>query len=68
MIKNGEIHFIINTPSGKNPKLDEVRIRSTAVQYRIPYTTTLSGAQAVVNAIEAMKASGLRVRALQDYY
>jgi carbamoyl-phosphate synthase large subunit len=68
MIKNGEIHFIINTPSGKNPKLDEVSIRSTAVQYRIPYTTTLSGAQAVVNAIESMKTGGLHVRALQDYY
>ena len=55
MIKNGEIHLIINTPSGRNPKNDEVRIRAGAVQYKIPYTTTLSGAQAVVNAIETMK-------------
>jgi carbamoyl-phosphate synthase large subunit len=68
MIKNGQIQYIINTPSGRNPKVDEVAIRSGAVQHKIPYTTTLSGAQAVVNAIEAMKNGKLRVRALQDYY
>ncbi len=68
MIKNGDIRFIINTPSGRNPKMDEVLIRASAVQYRIPYTTTLSGAQAVVNAIESMKKVGIRVKALQDYY
>jgi len=68
MIKNGGIQFIINTPSGRNPKMDEVAIRSGAVQYKIPYTTTLSGAQAVVNAIEVMQRGTLKVRALQDYY
>jgi carbamoyl-phosphate synthase large subunit len=68
MIKNGSIQFIINTPSGRNPKVDEVAIRSGAVQYKIPYTTTLSGAQAVVNAIEMMQKGTLKVRALQDYY
>jgi len=68
MIKNGGIQFIINTPSGRNPKMDEVAIRSGAVQYKIPYTTTLSGAQAVVNAIEVMQKGTLQVRALQDYY
>ena len=55
MIKNGLIHLIINTPSGRKPKNDEVLIRAGAVQYKIPYTTTISGAQAVVNAIETMK-------------
>ncbi len=68
MIKNGQIQYIINTPSGRNPKVDEVAIRAGAVQHKIPYTTTLSGAQAVVNAIEIMKMDKLRVRALQDYY
>ncbi len=68
MIKNGEISLIINTPRGRNPKLDEIAIRANAVQYKIPYTTTISGAQAVVNAIESMKRGNLRVKALQDYY
>ncbi|OPY68705.1 MAG: Carbamoyl-phosphate synthase large chain [Syntrophorhabdaceae bacterium PtaU1.Bin034] len=68
MIKNGEIHLIINTPSGRKPKNDEVLIRAGAVQYKIPYTTTISGAQAVVNAIETMKKGILTVKPLQDYY
>jgi carbamoyl-phosphate synthase large subunit len=68
MIKNGEIDLIINTPSGRNPKQDEVQIRSNAVQYKIPYTTTISGAAAVVNAIETMKKDELSVKPLQDYY
>jgi carbamoyl-phosphate synthase large subunit len=68
MIKNGQIQLIVNTPSGRNPKMDEVAIRASAVQYKIPYTTTLSGTAAVVNAIEAMMREGLRVKPLQDYY
>lgn len=68
MIKNGELQFIINTPSGRHPMQDEVSIRANAVQYKIPYTTTLSGAQAMVNAIEHIKKGGLQVKALQDYY
>ncbi len=68
MIKNGGINFIINTPTGRSPKHDGVQIRSEAVQYKIPYTTTLSGAQAMVNAIESMRKEKLKVRALQDYY
>ncbi|MCX5806853.1 MAG: carbamoyl-phosphate synthase large subunit [Proteobacteria bacterium] len=68
MIKNGELQFIINTPSGRNPMQDEVSIRANAVQYKIPYTTTLSGAQAMVNAIEHIKKGGLQVKALQDYF
>ena len=68
LIKNGRINMIINTPSGKNPKLDEVSIRANAVQFGIPYTTTLSGAQAVVNALESITTDALRVKPLQDYF
>jgi len=68
MIKNNELQLIINTPSGGHPKKDEISIRANAVQYKVPYTTTLSGAQAVVNAIENMKKGGLLVKAVQDYY
>ena len=68
MIKHGQTQNSMNTPSGRNPKVDEAAIRSGSVQHKIPYTTTLSGAQAVVNAIEVMKNGTLRARALQDYY
>ena len=68
MIKNGEIAFIINTPSGKIPREDEVKIRSAAVANRIPIMTTLSGAKASLNGICSMKTKGLRVRPIQEYH
>jgi len=68
LIKNGDIHLIINTPSGKNPSEDQISIRTAAVRYNIPLITTLSGAQAVVNGIEALKRRQISVRSLQDYH
>ena len=68
MIKNGEISFIINTPSGKKPREDEVKIRGAAVSYRIPIMTTLSAAAASVNGIRSLQAKGLSVKPLQEYH
>ncbi len=68
LIKNGEIVLIINTPSGRKSKKDAISIRRLAVNYNIPYYTTVRGAQAAVMAIEAMRRSSLNVKALQDYY
>ena len=68
MIKNGEISFIINTPSGKKPREDEVKIRGAAVTYRIPIMTTLSAAAASVNGIRSLQGKGLSVRPLQEYH
>jgi len=67
LIKNGEVAMIINTPSGKAPRQDEVTMRSTAVAKGIPLITTLSGAQAALSGIAALKRRGLTVKALQDY-
>jgi carbamoyl-phosphate synthase large subunit len=66
-IKNREIHLVINTPSGKKPKADEVAIRSQSVAHNIPCITTLSGAEAVVNAIESLK-RGMSVKSIQEYH
>ena len=69
LIKTGEIKLIINTPSGnRRQKEDESRIRSGAVMHGIPLITTISGAQASVNGIEAAKKKGFTVKALQDYH
>ncbi|MDO9350669.1 MAG: carbamoyl-phosphate synthase large subunit, partial [Deltaproteobacteria bacterium] len=57
-MKNGEVQLVINTPSGKKPKVDEVAIRSQAVAHNIPIITTLSGAEAVVNGIESLLKKG----------
>jgi carbamoyl-phosphate synthase large subunit len=66
-IKNGEIHLVINTPSGKKPKADEVAIRSQSVAHNIPCVTTLFGAEAVVNGIESLK-RGMSVNSIQEYH
>jgi carbamoyl-phosphate synthase large subunit len=68
MIKNGEMQFIINTPSGKQPRQDEVIIRSTAVANRIPIMTTLRAAAASVSAIQSIAKSPLEVQSLQEYH
>ena len=68
MIKNGQIHFIINTPSGKTPREDEVKIRSAAVANRIPIMTTLSAARASLRGIRSLQEHGISVRTLQEYH
>jgi carbamoyl-phosphate synthase large subunit len=66
-MKNGEIQLVINTPSGKKPKADEVAIRSQSVAHNIPCITTLSGAEAAVNGIESLK-RGMSVHSIQEYH
>jgi len=68
LIKNGEIDLIINTPTGKRPKTDQMSIRSVANLYNIPCITTISGAQAVVNGIECILNREMEVRPLQEYH
>jgi carbamoyl-phosphate synthase large subunit len=67
-IKDGKIDLIINTPVNKGPGSDDYQIRTLAITAGVPYTTTMSGAQAVVAGIEAVKKKGLEVKSLQEYY
>ena len=68
LMKNKDVAFVINTPSGKNPREDEVKIRTAAMQNRIPIMTTLRAADAVLRAIKSLQASEVQVRALQEYH
>ncbi|MEI6034711.1 MAG: carbamoyl-phosphate synthase large subunit [Verrucomicrobiae bacterium] len=68
LIKNGEIHFILNTPSGQQPRRDEVAIRSAAVAARVATMTTLRGARASIAAIRAIQQAGYGVKTLQEYH
>ncbi|HSW63202.1 MAG TPA: carbamoyl-phosphate synthase large subunit [Dissulfurispiraceae bacterium] len=67
-IKNREISFIINTVSGTQAQKDSFSIRRSALQYRIPYTTTMSSARAVVRAIESLQKKQLSIRSIQEYH
>ena len=68
LLKNKEIQFVINTPSGATPRADEIKIRTTAVYTGTPIMTTLSGAQAAALGIAALKKSGYGVKTLQEYH
>jgi len=68
LMKNGDIDLIINTPSGKTPRKDEIRIRSLAVANRIPILTTMSAVEASIRAIRGIKTKGIDVRSLQEYH
>src|SRR5207244_8891318 len=67
-VKNGDINFIINTPSGKIPREDEVQIRNAALAQKIPIMTTVRAALASANGIRSLQKSRLRVRSLQEYH
>jgi carbamoyl-phosphate synthase large subunit len=68
LMKAGKVQLVINTPSGRIPRQDEVRIRSHVILYRVPYTTTISAALATVNGIEALSKHRLEVKPLQEYH
>ena len=68
LIINKEIDLIINTPMGKGGKTDEGRIRSFAVSHGIHVVTSIAGAQAAVQGIEAILRKKMEVHALQDYH
>lgn len=51
-IKNNEIDFIVNTTEGKQAIADSFQIRRHALQHKVSYTTTLSGAEAACLAMK----------------
>ncbi len=68
LLKNKEIQFVINTPSGAAPREDEIKIRTTAVYTGTPIATTLSGAKAAALGIAALRKSGYAVKTVQEYH
>lgn len=68
MLERKEIALVINTTEGTQATKDSFSIRRTAFMKGITYTTTISGAKALVDGIEAYKNAGqiFEVRALQD--
>ncbi len=67
LVKSDQIDLIINTPVGKGAKSDEFEIRSTAVNFGIPYITTMAGATAAVNAIKRMREGEMTVKPIQEF-
>jgi carbamoyl-phosphate synthase large subunit len=69
LIKQGEISLIINTPLGKTSHYDEQAIRKAALQFNVPCVTTITGAEALIEAIATKKSQNkISVRSLQEIH
>jgi carbamoyl-phosphate synthase large subunit len=68
MILNGEIQLLVNTPLGKHAQVDDEKLRQAAISNRVPYTTTLTAANAAVEAIAARRSREPGVRSLQEWH
>jgi carbamoyl-phosphate synthase large subunit len=69
LIRQGEISLIINTPLGRTSHYDEQAIRKAALQFNVPCVTTITGAEALVEAIGTKKsANKVEVRSLQEIH
>ena len=68
MMKNNEIHFIINTPSTHESRADEILIRSTGIAQKISHATNLAAAEASVKAMRSLKNREFTVKSIQEYH
>lgn len=68
VIKNQEVHLIVNTPGGKLSKTDDSYIRKAAITYKIPYVTTAAAAYAAARGIAEMRQGATGVKSLQEYH
>ena len=67
-IKNHAVDLIINTPTGDLHRTNELLIRQMAIEHDIPIFSTIPGAAAAVNAIDALQRGEISVSPLQDYH
>jgi len=66
-VKKGDIAMVINTPQDAHSHADSYLIRRYALDYQVPYFTTMAGAEAAAEGIEYLKQREFDVKALQDY-
>jgi len=68
LIVSGQVQLLINTPLGKLTHRDDLVLRRTALQHKVPYTTTMTAAAAASDAIIALRSRTGQVRALQEWH
>lgn len=67
-IESQQVDFLINTTFGEQAIKDSYSLRRASLTENLPYCTTISGAMALVEALKAVKESGLGIAALQEYF
>jgi carbamoyl-phosphate synthase large subunit len=68
LLKAGSLHLVIYTTTGGPSFSDERAIRRSAITYRIPCITTLSGARAAAQAVASRRRDPVRVWNLQEIH
>lgn len=68
IMRRNEVNLIINTPSGKYSRQDHMQIMRSALDYGIPYITTIQAAKAAAMAIESMKNGDITIEPLSHYH
>ena len=66
-IHDGEVQCILNTSAGTRTTEDSYTIRRAALDYHIPYTTTISGGLAMTRALESLRHIPLGVKTIQEF-
>jgi carbamoyl-phosphate synthase large subunit len=67
-IKNGDIQLVFNTTEGAKALSDSRSLRQAALLHKVPYYTTLAGAEAAARGLGAYLSGDFQVRALQEYF
>jgi carbamoyl-phosphate synthase large subunit len=67
-IISGDFGLVVNTSEGAQSIADSFSIRRSALTHAVPYYTTMAGAFAAVDAIEALGSGRLEVAPLQSYF
>jgi carbamoyl-phosphate synthase large subunit len=67
-LRAGQIVMVVNTPLGSGAHQDSFPIRRHALEYHVPYFTTVAGAEAAAEGIEYLQREDLGVLSLQEYH
>ena len=68
MMRRDEVALVINTPTNKLSRKDGSRIRRAAVDFKVPYITTIQAAIAASHAITSMKSGESTVKSINEYH
>jgi carbamoyl-phosphate synthase large subunit len=68
LVHRKEVDLIINTPTSKESRKDGFQIRRAAVDFGVPYITTIQAALAAADAIEAMGRGEITIKSIGEYH
>ena len=68
LMRKEDVGLVINTPTSRMSYKDGRGIRRAAVDYAVPYITTIQAAMAAADAIEAMSKGELTVKSIGEYH